>query len=85
MQRDLEETAGIRVEVIPSLEEAERLVSGGKRSAVLVFGPAFSERVHACSFLARGINPFSRRIFFTPSVIAFVESIFQFCPNSTMR
>src|SRR5205807_9371548 len=35
-------------------------VAGSKRSAVLVFGPRFSERVHASSFLATGINPFYR-------------------------
>jgi ABC-type multidrug transport system permease subunit len=60
VQRDLAETAEIRVEVIPSREEAERLVSTGKRSAVLVFGPDFSDRVAQCSFLASGINPFYR-------------------------
>src|SRR5579871_4476049 len=49
--RDLEQTAGIRVEVIPTREQAERLVRRGRRSAVLVFGPDFSERVHRCSFL----------------------------------
>lgn len=58
--RDLEQTAGIRVEVIPSLAKAEQLVRNGDRAAVLVFGPDFSERVAQCSFLADGINPFYR-------------------------
>jgi ABC-type transport system involved in multi-copper enzyme maturation permease subunit len=60
VQRDLEQTAGIRIEIIPTREEAERLVRDGKRAAVLVFGPSFSERVTRCSFLADGINPFHR-------------------------
>jgi ABC-2 type transport system permease protein len=60
VQRDLAETAGIRVEVIPSREEAERLVRTSKRAAILVFGPDFSRRVHASSFLAEGLNPFYR-------------------------
>ncbi len=58
--RDLEETAGIRVEVLATREEAERLVRSSKRSAVLVFGPEFSKRVQQSSFLAEGINPFYR-------------------------
>src|SRR5436305_3622195 len=66
VRRDLEQTAGIRVEIIPTREQAERLVRRGQRSAVLVFGPDFSERVHRCSFLddrflkEPGINPFFR-------------------------
>jgi ABC-type Na+ efflux pump permease subunit len=63
VRRDLEETAGIRVETISTREEAERLVKNGKRSAVLVFKPRFTERVAHCSFLAPqggGINPFYR-------------------------
>jgi ABC-type multidrug transport system permease subunit len=60
VQRDLADSAGIRVEVFASREDAERLVVAGKRSAVLVFGPNFSRRVHECSFLAQGINPFYR-------------------------
>jgi len=60
VQRDLAETAGIRVEVIATTEEAERLVASSKRSAILVFGPDFSKRVHASSFLADGLNPFYR-------------------------
>jgi ABC-type Na+ efflux pump permease subunit len=60
VKRDLAETGGIRVEMIPSREEARRLVHNGKRSAVLVFGPHFSEHVARSSFLADGINPFYR-------------------------
>ncbi len=60
VQRDLAETAGIRVEMIPTREEAERLVRSSKRSAILVFGPEFSKHVHASSFLADGLNPFYR-------------------------
>jgi ABC-type multidrug transport system permease subunit len=54
VQRDLAATAEIRVEIIPSLAEAEDLVRNGKRAAVLVFGPRFSRRVSRCSFLAGG-------------------------------
>jgi ABC-type Na+ efflux pump permease subunit len=60
VQRDLAETAGIRVEVIGSVEEAEALVGDHKRAAVLVFDPDFSARVNRCSFLRDGINPFYR-------------------------
>jgi ABC-type Na+ efflux pump permease subunit len=60
VQRDLAQTAGIRVELIASREEAERLVRAGRRAAVLVFGPRFSEKVAHSSFLAEGINPFFR-------------------------
>ncbi|MFO0964899.1 MAG: ABC transporter permease [Gemmataceae bacterium] len=52
--RDLGETADIKVELIDTLEEAERLVRDSKRAAVLVLGPAFSKRVERCSFLAAG-------------------------------
>jgi ABC-type Na+ efflux pump permease subunit len=58
--RDLAQTGGIRVEIIPSREEAERLIQNRKRAAILVFGPDFSERVQRCSFLSDGINPFYR-------------------------
>jgi ABC-2 type transport system permease protein len=57
---DLAQTAGIRVELIESREEAQELVSGGRRAAVLVLGPDFSERVNNSSFLAEGLNPFHR-------------------------
>lgn len=60
VERDLAQTAGLRVEVIPSLEEAEKLVAASKRSAVLVFGPKFSENMTRSSFLRGGVNPLFR-------------------------
>jgi ABC-type multidrug transport system permease subunit len=60
VQRDLAETAGIKVEVIPTEEEADRLLRDHKRAAVLVFRPTFSAKVNRCSFLADGVNPFHR-------------------------
>ncbi len=60
VERDLAQTAGIRVEVIESRAEAERLVAQGKRAAVLVFGPKFSERVTRSSFMPGGVNPLFR-------------------------
>jgi ABC-type multidrug transport system permease subunit len=65
VRRDLEQTAGIKVELIPDRETAERLVKNGQRSCVLVFASRFSDRVHRCSFLREsifpgGINPFYR-------------------------
>src|SRR5262245_51609024 len=43
---DLEQTGGIRVELIPDRATAERLTRSGQRACVLVFGPEFSARVH---------------------------------------
>lgn len=62
VKRDLEQAAGIRLEEIDSREEAERLVRTGKRSAVLIFHPDFSEKVSYCSFLSepKSINPLNR-------------------------
>lgn len=60
VRRDLAETANIRIEIIDSLDEAERLIREHKRAAILVFGPAFSERINNCSFLTGGLNPFHR-------------------------
>lgn len=65
VRRDLEQTAGIHVEVVTSRAVAERMVRNGERSCVLVFGPKFSARVDKCSFLREslfpgGINPFFR-------------------------
>ena len=60
VERDLAQSAGIRVEVIATKAEAEELVSGGKRAAVLVFGPKFSEQVTRSSFLKGGVNPLFR-------------------------
>jgi ABC-type Na+ efflux pump permease subunit len=52
VRHDLENTAGIKVDVLPSRTEGERQVRAGERAAVLVFGPDFSKRVSRCSFLA---------------------------------
>jgi ABC-type Na+ efflux pump permease subunit len=60
IERDLAQTAGIRVEVIPTLDEAQELVRNGQRAAVLVFGPKFSQRVTLSSFLRGGVNPLYR-------------------------
>jgi ABC-type Na+ efflux pump permease subunit len=60
VQRDLAETAGIRVQTISSLEKAEHLVAEHKRPAVLIFEPTFSSKITSCSFLKDGINPFYR-------------------------
>jgi ABC-2 type transport system permease protein len=60
VQRDLADTAGLRLEIIDTREEAERLIAEHKRSAVLIFEPTFSDRVTQCSFLADGVNPFHR-------------------------
>src|SRR4051812_38448460 len=54
---DLAGSTDIRIEVIDSPEEAERLVRDGKRSAVLVFEPDFSARMHRCSFLTHADPP----------------------------
>ncbi len=54
---DLSSTAEIRVELIDSREAAERLVARGKRSAVLVFEPDFSDRMTRCSFLTANDPP----------------------------
>lgn len=59
VQRDMSDS-DIRVEIIPTREEARRLVSAGKRPAIVVFGPHFSQQVQVSSFLASGINPFYR-------------------------
>jgi linearmycin/streptolysin S transport system permease protein len=54
---DLAGTADIRIELIGSREEAERLVRDGRRSAVLVFEPEFSALMHRCSFLTHADPP----------------------------
>jgi len=60
--RDLLTTPGIRIELIDTVEEAEKLVASRERPAVLVFGPDFSDRIGRCSFLVgnSAINPFFR-------------------------
>ena len=57
---DLSGTAGIRVEYLPSRDDAERRIRKHKVAAVLVLGTDFSNRVNQCSFLADGVNPFHR-------------------------
>jgi ABC-type Na+ efflux pump permease subunit len=61
---DLAGTADIRIEIIGSREEANRLIRDGKRSAVLIFEPDFSEKMHRTSFLTKGktvpLNPMYR-------------------------
>jgi ABC-2 type transport system permease protein len=58
--RDLSETAGIKVETVPNLEEAEKLIGFHKRAAVVVFHSDFTGQVNRCSFLVDGLNPFHR-------------------------
>lgn len=60
VQRDLAETAGIRIEEIEHTVDAERLIREHKQAAILVFQPRFTERINRCSFLADGLNPFHR-------------------------
>jgi ABC-type Na+ efflux pump permease subunit len=60
VRQDLEQTAGIRVEIIHSRDEARDLIRDHKRAAVLVFKPNFSEQMTQCSFTTDGINPFHR-------------------------
>jgi ABC-type multidrug transport system permease subunit len=60
VERDLAQTGGIRVEIIPTLEEAEQLVRNSKRAAVIVFGPDFSKQMTLSSFLRGGVNPLFR-------------------------
>jgi ABC-type Na+ efflux pump permease subunit len=52
--KDLRQTAGIRVELIESREQADELIRSRRRAAVLVLGPQFSKRVERCSFLGSG-------------------------------
>src|SRR4051812_45884845 len=54
---DLAGTADIRIEVIADREEAQRLIRDGKRSAVLIFEPDFSKKMHRCSFLTKADPP----------------------------
>ncbi len=60
VQQDLRETADLKVELIPSLEEAQRLIRESRRAAIVVLTPDFSARIAKCSFLADGVNPFFR-------------------------
>jgi ABC-type Na+ efflux pump permease subunit len=60
VERDLAETAGIKVEIIPDEPAARELIDFHHRAAVVVLRPTFSDKVNQCSFLADGINPFYR-------------------------
>jgi len=60
VRRDLEETGGIKVDPVDTIDKAKELVEFHKRAAIVVFKPNFSERVDQCSFLKDGINPFFR-------------------------
>ena len=60
VRKDLSETADIRIEVLYTREEAERLVRDHRQAAVLIFEQGFSDKINQCSFLADGINPFHR-------------------------
>ncbi|MCU0705226.1 MAG: ABC transporter permease [Fimbriiglobus sp.] len=65
MLADLKNTGNIKVERVASREEAEQLVRRGKRSAVVIFEPQFSERMDRCSFVGgefriAPINPMDR-------------------------
>ena len=62
---DLKNTGNIKIERLPSREEAKRLVTRGQRAAVVVFEPDFSDKVDRCSFVAGDfktapINPLDR-------------------------
>jgi ABC-type transport system involved in cytochrome c biogenesis permease component len=61
---DLSATPDIHIELIADRAEAERLISTGKRPAVIVFEDDFSERMHRCSFLTKDdpppLNPLGR-------------------------
>ncbi|HEY3787982.1 MAG TPA: ABC transporter permease, partial [Urbifossiella sp.] len=61
---DLTATPDIRLELIADRAEAERLVASGKRPAVILFEPDFSELMNRCSFLTKSdpppLNPLGR-------------------------
>src|SRR5262249_26094913 len=59
---DLEQTPGIRIEVIGSLDEARTLIREHRRAAILVLTENLSDRVNKCSFLDTpgSVNPFHR-------------------------
>jgi ABC-2 type transport system permease protein len=54
---DLAGSTDIRIELIASRAEAERLVRDGRRPAVLVFESDFSAKMHRCSFLTHDDPP----------------------------
>lgn len=61
---DLAGTADIRIELIPTLQEAEQLIRNSDRAAILVFHDDFSEKMDRASFLTNAIpeplNPLYR-------------------------
>ncbi len=62
---DLSGTADIKIELLETREEAERMVRRGERSAIIVFEPDFGDKVHRCSFVGEPfklnpINPLYR-------------------------
>lgn len=80
---DLKDTGDIKIERLPSREEAERLKQQGKRAAVVVFGPEFSNKVDRCSFVGgefktAPINPLDRYGIRTAAVdVTVIENRFQ--------
>src|SRR3954447_7647329 len=59
---DLQETPGIRIELVPGRDRAEELIRDHRRAAVLVLTEEFSDQINRCSFLdtPRSLNPFHR-------------------------
>ncbi len=59
---DLQESPGIRLEIIRDREQAEKLIREHRRAAVLILRPDFTDRINRCSFLATpfSVNPFHR-------------------------
>jgi ABC-2 type transport system permease protein len=62
---DFASTADIKVELIGTRDDADRLVRSGERAVVIVLEPNFSELVHRCSFVGepfkkQPINPLYR-------------------------
>lgn len=62
---DLKNTGDIKIERVATREEAAQLVRRGKRSAVVVFEPQFSDHMDRCSFVGgefriAPINPMDR-------------------------
>jgi ABC-type transport system involved in cytochrome c biogenesis permease component len=80
---DLADTGKVRIEVVPSREEGQRLVDRGQRAAVIVFGPDFSRRVARCSFVGgdfveNPINPLNKYGIRTDAVgVTVLDSQFQ--------
>jgi ABC-type transport system involved in cytochrome c biogenesis permease component len=80
---DLKNTGNIKIERVPSRADAERLVQRGKRPAVVVIEPDFSEKVDRCSFVgadfkAAPINPLDRYGIRTREIgVSIVDNKFQ--------